>query len=295
MVGGCNLKLDLHLHTNASDGTDSPTDVVRSAAQVVELLSITDHDTLSGIDEALMAGELYGVKVIPGVEISAGGENEIHILGYGIIPGGAIEMALERMRGERTNRMLCMITKVQNLGMDITIDEVTSYAKGPLGRAHLARAMVDKSFVANLKEAFEKYLAPGKPGFVPREKLDACEVIALIRRNGGVPVIAHPALINLDSYWLENRIRDWKQAGLMGLEVYHSSHTQQMARVLYRLTLKLGLLVTGGSDYHGNIKSHVNIGDGMQWWYSRDADAKAFLSAIDNNNGFKQKNNASNS
>lgn len=280
-------RFDLHIHTTASDGTDSPEAVVALAAQQgFSLIAITDHDTLSGLSQARAAGERLGVRVIGGVEISAGGQTEVHVLGYGIKDEATLEEALFLMRQKRCERMDSMVGRLRALGMDIDADEVWSLSNGCVGRSHLARVLVQKGVVRDVREAFSKYLSPGRPAYVEREKLGVQEAIELIARCGGLPVIAHPGQNHGEAYWGRERFRALKKCGLRGIEVYHMAHGPLQAQAFERIARSEGLLVTGGSDYHGQVKS-VSLGDGMQHWKRRNEDLNRFLRALGEGNDSK--------
>jgi len=279
------LKFDLHLHTTASDGTDSPGALVSLAAEKgFEVIAITDHDTMSGVEEAREAGKRLGVRVISGVEISAGGDTEVHVLGYAIREPDKLVRVLERMRMQRSQRMRQMVTKLNDLGIFVDLDRVTGMAKESVGRSHLARVLVEDGVVRDVREAFQRYLAPGKPAYVEREKLTVRQAVALIDSAGGIPVIAHPGQNHGDTFWMKERFQELKEAGLKGIEAYHMAHSQQQTITFARMARELGLLVTGGSDYHGTIKS-VAIGDGMQYWKTKETDIVRFLNAIPDSEG----------
>ena len=274
------MKFDLHLHTTASDGTDAPGELVALAAKKgFQVIAVTDHDTMSGIPEALDAGRRLGVRVISGVEISAGGGTEVHVLGYAIRDPEKLTNVLGHMRAERSQRMQKMVTKLNAMGVPIQIRRVTNLTQESVGRSHLARILVEDGVVRDVREAFNRYLAPGRPAYVERKKLSVREAVELIRSAGGIPVIAHPGQNHGDTFWMKERFAELKTAGLMGIEAYHMAHSQQQAMAFARMARDLGLLVTGGSDYHGTIKS-VAIGDGMQYWKTKEADFDQFLEAI---------------
>lgn len=279
------MKFDLHLHTTASDGTDTPGKLVSIAADKgFELIAITDHDTMSGVEEAREAGKRRGVRVIPGVEISAGGDTEVHVLGYAIRQPDKLVQVLERMRTQRSDRMRQMVIKLNNLGIPVSLEKVNGMAQESVGRSHLARALIDLGVVKDVREAFQRYLAPGKPAFVEREKLTVSQAVALIASAGGIPVIAHPGQNHGDIFWMKERFAELKESGLLGIEAYHMAHSQQQAISFARMAKDLDLLVTGGSDYHGTIKS-VAIGDGMQYWKTKETDIGRFLDAISDSEG----------
>ena len=196
-MNSCNgnqpIRFDLHIHTTASDGTDSPEAVVRLAADMgFSVIAITDHDTIDGTDEAIRAGRRYGVRVIRGIEISAAADFDVHVLGFGIQNIGYMERAMASMRDEREKRMEQMVYRLQQLGIDIRMQEVSALSQGAGGRSHLARVLVSKGIVGDVREAFVRYLAPGRPGFVSRKKLTVEDAVSLITQCGGLAGIAHP-------------------------------------------------------------------------------------------------------
>ena len=274
------IRFDLHTHTTASDGTDSPEAVVALAAEKgFSLIAITDHDTMRGVPEALAAGKRLGVRVIPGVEISAGGQAEVHVLGYGVKEVRRLEETLLRMQAMREERMVRMVEKLRRMGIDIRLDQVTALSAGTVGRSHLARALVEKRVVRDVREAFVRYLSPGRPAYVEREKLTVEEAIRLITACGGLAGIAHPGQSHGEAYWSAERFRALKPFGLRCVECHHMAHSQSVAAGFERIARQEGLLVTGGSDYHGQVKA-VSLGDGMKYWTDRDADIRSFLKAL---------------
>lgn len=271
------MKIDLHLHTTASDGTDTPSEVVRIAFEKgFEAIAVTDHDSMNGVEEAAQAASALGMKMIPGVEISATGEREVHVLGYGMTRCEILEGHLARMREQRSERMRQMVYRLNRIGVGITLKQATRGATGAVGRSHLARALVFRGDARDVRDAFNRYLAPGRPAFVPREKLSVEDAIQMIREAGGISVIAHPGQERSDGYWSRERLQPLIAAGLAGLECYHPSHNAQQSADLVNTCRELGLLVTGGSDYHGAIKQ-VGIGDGMERWATLDDDYMRFL------------------
>lgn len=274
------LKFDLHTHSTASDGTDTPAQLIeRAAREGFGLIALTDHDTLSGLPEARQTGERLGVRVIPGVEISAGEETEVHVLGYGMRDMARLESELSRMRQARCERMHRMIVKLAEAGIAVDEARVALLAGDSPGRPHLARVLVEMGRARDVRDAFYKYLLPGRVGYVPREKLTVPQAIHLLRDCGAVPVIAHPGQNKGAAFWLSERLRAMQTEGLMGLEVYHMAHTPAECQAFDRLARSLGLLVTGGSDYHGSVKQ-IELGDGMSGWKTREQDLAAFLQKV---------------
>jgi predicted metal-dependent phosphoesterase TrpH len=260
------VKFDLHAHTAASDGTDAPSELIRLAAsQGFGVIAVTDHDTVDGLQEAQSAGLALGVTVLEGIEISSGGDTDVHVLGYGIHKFDKLNSALVDMHAQRETRMEAMIIKLRGLGIDIPLESVMDKAQSAVGRAHLARVMAERGYAGDVKEAFVKYLSPGRPGYVAREKLSVGEAIRLIRAAGGVAVIAHPGQDKESDLILEARVKSAAKEGLYGLEAYHPSHSPGQCMTYERLARKYSLIVTGGSDYHGRYK-HIALGEGLDRW-----------------------------
>lgn len=277
------IRPDLHVHTNASDGELSPAQVLEVAAQRnVNLLAITDHDTLSGLDAAQAGPIPAGMHLLPGVEVSAGGETEVHILGYGVHSGmKRLVQMLSDMRLEREERAERMVARLSRLGLPIALTDVASPQAQSLGRAHIGRALMKKGLVDSLPEAFEKYLSPGRPGYEPRRRLKVSQVVQLLREEGAVPVIAHPGLMKMEHADFSCLLTEWKDAGLMGLEVYHPAHPPASLKSWEDLAHRHGLLVTGGSDFHGADGRHPDIGAMLPLWPEAFRDAQELLSALD--------------
>ena len=250
---------DLHTHSFCSDGLRTPTQAVEEASNAgVQALSLTDHDTVDGIDEALKAGSRLGIEVIPGLELSAHIDNrEVHILGY-CLDWKAPEL-LEHsilLRQRRRDRGIAIVERLNNLGIELTVEEVLSQASGGLvGRPHIAAAMVDRGVVANKEEAFDRFLGDRAPAVVPKPYTAAAEVIDLVHQAGGVAVIAHPGKSLSET--LIARMVEW---GLDGIEVYHPSHQPHQIEYYTQLAEDYGLVESGGSDSHGEVDG-VRIGD----------------------------------
>lgn len=274
--------LDLHLHSTASDGLCSPSEMVRRSAKLgLRVIALCDHDTIAGVQEAVDEGLRRSVEVIPGVELSAGGTGEVHVLGYGLdITNPTLNALLSRMGKQRTERMEAMRERLVSVGIPISEQEIkTIAAGGQAGRAHMARLLVQKGFSKDIKSAFASYLSPGRPGYVPREKLTVANVISVIHDAGGVAVVAHPGLLQLSPTALEAMLRSWASEGLDGAEVYHPSHNMQVHTYLNALVRRLGLLVTGGSDCHGS-EDRAGIGEGMDRWRTSAKDVAILRARI---------------
>jgi predicted metal-dependent phosphoesterase TrpH len=250
--------VDLHSHTTASDGALPPRELVRLAVRHgVRVLAITDHDSTDGLREAFdeAAGQPE-LTIVPGLEINCDVEgSEIHVLGY-LVDHGAewFQAFLAEQRAERVRRVHRMAARLAELGMPIDAAEVFAIVKeGSPGRPHVAQVMVKRGYVKSVREAFDRFLGAGGPATAPRRRLTPLDAIAIIRRAGGVPVLAHPGLANRDAM-----IPDLATAGLMGIEVHYAEHsTGQIERYL-EMCRTLDLVATGGSDYHGPQSGRTN-------------------------------------
>ncbi|MEC4674490.1 MAG: PHP domain-containing protein [Nitrospirota bacterium] len=259
-------RIDLHLHSTFSDGSLSPTDVITLGHTAgLRALAVTDHDTIDGLSEALEVGARLGIEVIPGIEISARFEGrEAHILGYFIDWTDATLLErLEQQRASRHHRNPLVVEKLNQLGLDLTYEEVIATAgSDSVGRPHIAQALVHKGHVRSVQEAFDRYLKDGGSAYVPRVLPDACEVIRWIREASGVPVLAHPQWVKPQHLPLATVCRSLKDAGLVGIEVFYSTHTKRQISEFLEISRTLDLLITGGSDFHGSAKPDIRIGYG---------------------------------
>ena len=265
--------VDLHTHSTASDGRNAPADVVAFADKVgLAAMALTDHDTTTGLVEAGLAAEKFpDLQLVPGIEMSAKFRGEtIHILGLGIDPTSPELKALtDNLVAARNERNPKIITRLQDLGMAIELDDVLAVmsetgspeANRVVGRMHIAEAMRRKGYVRSTGEAFKRYISDDGPAFVDKEKLSPRDVIDPIHSAGGVAILAHPVHMTYDnSAQLEIKIRRLVDDGLDGLEVMHPDHSPFQSRTYLQLTRRLGLVATGGSDYHGQAKPHVRLG-----------------------------------
>lgn len=256
--------VDLHVHTTASDGTMSPKQLVAYAKQKgITALSITDHDTISGVEEAMDAGRLLGVEIIPGIEISVDYKGEMHILGYYVKETPKFNKKLEEFKDKRDARNLKIIEKLRELGMVISWEEVSHAARGEtIGRPHIAMVLVNKGYTDSIKSAFEEYIGKGKKAYVERDKVEPKEGIELILETGGIPVLAHPKYLNLGENELNHLLEELKDYGLLGIEAYYSMNTKDETGLYLRLAIEYGLITTGGTDFHGENKPEIDIGVG---------------------------------
>jgi predicted metal-dependent phosphoesterase TrpH len=244
---------DLHVHTTASDGVLNGEEIIQLAIKLrLEGIAITDHDTIEGLDEGIKLGEKYQFHVIPGIELSTQYQNtEIHILGYYL--DYHLLWVVEKLRylqDARVARLGKMVDKLQKLGYDVDKDEVLSLSgEGSVGRPHLAYLLMKKGYISSVQEAFQRLIGRGCPAYVLREKLTPKEAVDFVSRAGGVPVMAHPGLTRTDKL-----IFKLKEHGLKGLEVYHPEHGVDEEKKYCSLADRLGLVATGGSDFHGSNK-----------------------------------------
>ena len=256
-------RVDLHLHTTASDGRFSPGELVAKAAGAgLEIISITDHDTLDGIAPALAAARKYdNLKVIQGVEISTDfKEGDAHVLGYFVDnKRPELEATLKGMRRARLERAQGMVAKLAEMKMPLEWRRVREIAgDGSVGRPHIAQAMLEKGYIANFDEAFHKYISRGGPAYVERIKMTPSQAVGLILESGGLPVLAHPLTIPQP----EELIRELKDAGLVGLEAYYDGFPAELVNQVLGYAQDYDLIATGGSDFHG-LSGHEEVEPGQ--------------------------------
>jgi hypothetical protein len=264
--------VDLHTHTTASDGTDSPEELVRLAAAAgLAGVAITDHDTLEGSDEGAIAAEAIGLPFLRGLELSTRLLDEktpqrrtAHILGFfPRSPGAAFRDWLRSLRAARRARNVAVIERLRGLGFELTLEEAERFGRNITGRPHIARVMAEKNYVANLREAFDNYLREGAPAYIEREDPSAREGIERILQAGGIPSLAHLGRMHRrDAADEESLLRQFSDWGLRALEVWHSDHDPKRNARYLAYTVKYGLAATGGSDYHGHHKPSVRLGLG---------------------------------
>lgn len=251
--------VDLHLHSTASDGAVPPADVVeRAAAAGLSAIALTDHDTVAGVPAALAAGERLGVRVVGGCEFSVAAPwGEMHVLGYFLPPDSdELESFLQACRADRDRRARGMVTRLAALGVEITSDDVLDEAGGgAVGRPHVARALIAEGWAVDSRDAFDRYLAAGRPAYVAKEQLGMRDAIGMIHDAGGLAVLAHPA-----SAGTRERLEALRAQGLDGVEVKHPSHSPADTARLAALVKELDLVPSGGSDWHGAADGPRTIG-----------------------------------
>ena len=250
--------VDLHAHSTASDGSRAPADVIREAKRIgLAAIALTDHDTVAGIREAISVGEDLGVRVVPGVELSAvEGDVETHILGLHLSDTRELEAKLVALREMRRTRAERMVQRLNELGVRIEFASVLEQAAGgAIGRPHVARAMIAEGWAVDFRDAFDRYLGNGRPAYVTKERLAVAEATALIHRAGGLAILAHPS----HSGTLE-RIAAFVDQGMDGVEVRHPSHSAEDTARLAALVEHFSLVPSGGSDWHGSSDGPRTLG-----------------------------------
>jgi predicted metal-dependent phosphoesterase TrpH len=266
------VSIDLHIHTTASDGTYTPEQVISRAHKLkLKAIAITDHDTLAGSKAALHSGVPPSLGFLTGVEISSTpppfypGSGSFHLLGYSIrLDDPKLNRTLEKLQQARKNRNPAIIKRLNELGISISLDEVCKEAgEGQLGRPHIAQLMVRKRVVASIDEAFDQFLGTAKPAYVDKQRVECFRAIEIIRDAGGVPVLAHPGLLDCkNENQMDALIGNLKKAGIQGVEVYYSGHSPDQTRLYAELAKRHDLLMTGGSDFHGAIQPEIEMGSG---------------------------------
>ncbi len=250
--------VDLHVHSTASDGTRPPDEVVREAKRIgLKAIALTDHDTLDGIAVATETGIALGVRVVPGIELSAvEGDAETHILGLHLSDTRQIEAQLVALREMRRGRAERIVHRLNELGVRVEMVAVLEQAgAGAIGRPHVARAMIAEGWAVDFRDAFDRYLGSGRPAYVPKDRLSASDAIGVIHRAGGIAVLAHPAQSGT-----RDRVEAFTRAGIDGVEVRHPSHTPEDVARLTALVDFFGLVPSGGSDWHGAAEGARTLG-----------------------------------
>lgn len=266
-----NILVDLHTHSTASDGQYTPYELIQLAKQNnVGILALTDHDTTAGLQQASQAAQAAGIRFINGIELDTkypGIGGRFHILGYGIHPLHPVLQSCctgySQQRHERAERILNYLNEK---GMPLSFTRIEELAKGGvIGRPHFARAMLEKGYIENIEEAFQKYLDTPEFQAIDRPKPHPKEAIQMISQAGGLAVLAHPYQLKLGAVDLKSLLMELKSYGLSGLECYYSTHTPQQTQTLLAFAQELGFAVSGGSDFHGeSVKPEVHLGTGIE-------------------------------
>lgn len=277
------MRADLHMHSTASDGQYAPDALMRLAHGAgLDTVALTDHDSMDGVEAAGKAARELGMTLIPGVELSCGAEKEIHILGYGLdMADGALTAFCRAKREEREARGRRMVAQLEANGMFISLERVRELAHGVIARPHVARALVEAGYANGIQDAFDRYLLPGKCGYAPKRDVKVAEAVALIHGAGGVAVLAHPVKLGCGEALLSSLVDEWAGQGLDGLEAYHPSAQSNHAAHLERLAREKGLLVTGGSDFHGErVREDRALGCEVEHWRTMEQDVRALFARI---------------
>jgi len=281
-----NMKPDLHMHTTSSDGVRTPRELVRLAAERgVTLMAITDHDSLLGVDS--LRGTETEIPVLTGTELSLQDMKGLHLLGYGMSEAPELRAKLQELAQKRLTRAKRIAEKLTALGMPMDYEAIRARCEGSVGRLHIARAMVERGYVHDTHAAFDRWIGQDCPAYVAGDRLTMAEALPLMRRNGFVPVLAHPAELEKDDVTLRTLLESWQQQGLMGVEVYHPSQMSRGFARLDSMARQMGFLVTGGSDYHSDGDGkHGAPGCTAPYWRQAPGDVEALLAAM--RDGIKQ-------
>jgi len=263
--------IDLHTHTNESDGSYTPAELIDHAVALkLEALAISDHDTFAGYDRAIRPAADAGLDLVCAIELGARStgatRRTVHLLGYFLHkpPSAEFRAWLDELLANRRNRNLRLIDKLQSMGVEIALSDVEGIGRTLTGRPHFAKILVSTGYAANSEEAFRKYLGESASAFVERQQPDASIGIQQILAGGGLPVLAHPGRLNIRDPEIEQHlIADLKDAGLKGIEVFHSDHQRSDIERYDRLAKKYALAVSGGSDFHGDAKPRISLGTGV--------------------------------
>ena len=257
--------VDLHTHSNCSDGSMSPSELVLHAAEKgLAAIALTDHDTVDGIKEAVVKGKECGIEVVPAIEFSARSKTLTHILGFYIDEDNAqLKSVLTEIVDLRKERNEVTAKLLHQLGFNVTLEEAAAIAPGGIiGRAHYAKLLMDKGYTSSVKESFDKYLAAGKPAYFTNQKLEAKCIIETIHAAGGVAFLAHPHQMKLGDK-LEDYVKELVSYGLDGMEGYYSEYDEKMQDEYQAMAARYGLALSGGTDFHGEMKPHISIGKGL--------------------------------
>jgi predicted metal-dependent phosphoesterase TrpH len=255
--------IDLHVHTTASDGTFTPAEVIQIAKKAgLKAIAITDHDTVDGIKDVIESSNSNDIEIIPGIEVSVDFEPEMHLLGY-FIDINSIELAdtIKKIRNQRFSEVIKVIFKLRSLGIEINPKEVQGLA-GSLNVYSIANLIISKGYAKNWEDVLDKFLGVGKPAFVQKKRLSPCDAIKIIKGAGGVCFLAHPHLLRKSDEQLEKVLDDLLAYGIDGVECYHPLCSKEKQELFIRMSKERGLLISGGSDFHGKTKPGIDIGRG---------------------------------
>ncbi|MCP3900739.1 MAG: PHP domain-containing protein [Desulfobacteraceae bacterium] len=262
------MLVDFHIHSIYSDGTQTPEEIVSIAKKkMISAISITDHDTMDGVQDALFAGKKHGVEVIPGLELSVEYKNMyMHLLAYSMdIKNLELVKGLKQLQKARDNRNLKILDKLNAQGISITAKDIKLLSRiGQTGRPHIAKFLVTKGVVKNMNQAFTLYLRKGASAYASRFVFSAEEAISMIKNAGGLAVLAHPVQIDPTLKSITHLVQNLHGLGLDGLEIYYPNHSRKIVKCLRKIALKFNLIHTGGSDYHGDIRPGTSLANGKK-------------------------------
>jgi len=257
--------IDLHVHSNVSDGSDSPDALVDMAVKAgLAAFALTDHDRQDGVEPARRRARQAEIDLVPGVEISCYHSGTMHMLVYFLEPGeGPLQDELTRLQVARDNRNEVLVQRLGELGLPVTMDELMAESGGTgAGRPHVAAILVRKGYATSVQDAFDKYLAKGRPGYMEKERLDPVHAIALALQSGALPVLAHPLSLGLPPAGTQSTVEELAGAGLVGLEAIYGRYSKDERAGLAVMAARAGLAITGGSDYHGTYKPDLDLATG---------------------------------
>ncbi len=265
-------KIDLHIHSTASDGSLTPHEILAQAAKIgLKAFSLTDHDSVEGIKALLKNGIPSDIEILTGVEISAAPPpafnlpGSIHILGYGMdVDNQELNEALNQQQQYRINRTPKIISRLNDMGIEVTFPEIQQQTGNKqIGRPHIAQWMVKNGYAVSMDDAFDRFLGKGRPAYAEKSRIPMADAIQQIRASGGIAVLAHPGLIDIeDNAGYEKLVIELISMGLQGIEVYYPEHSAEQQAYFEHLADRLGLLVSGGTDFHGDVKPEIRLGSG---------------------------------
>jgi predicted metal-dependent phosphoesterase TrpH len=261
------MSIDLHTHSTASDGTLSPTELIRLAKDIgLDAIALTDHDTISGLDEAEEAGRELGIEVIRGCELSLEsprGAGWMHVVALWVPPHPEeLTAAFDWVIEGRLTRNHEIVKKLRSQGIGITYEAVAARAGGTIGRPHFAQELLSLGVVSNMDEAFKVWLGDNGRAYVPKRKLKPEQALGILKRAGATSILAHPFILGLDEQGTEGLVRELQGYGLDGMEVYYPEHDDAATKIFKAMAERLGLLISGGSDFHGSVKPRISLGRG---------------------------------
>lgn len=270
--------IDLHTHSTVSDGTDTPEELVALAAKVgLSALALTDHDRQDGIAAARKRAKEAGIELVAGTEISCNHAGTMHLLVYFLEPGeGPLQDELVRLQTARDTRNEQLIARLEILGLPVSLEELEAESgNSGAGRPHVAVILVRKGLASSVQDAFDRWLAKGRPAYVEKERLDPLPAIALALQSGALPVLAHPLSMGLSPRELEMTVGELADAGLVGLEAIYGRYSKEERADLAVMAAHAGLAITGGSDHHGTYKPDLTVGTGRGDLHVPDAALEA--------------------